>query len=110
MLSAKDTIELNRSFSTGVVVNAGSLDYAVKTQARSRNWLRTAAVFARTILLDHVFEDGNKRTAAAVLMLLMDMNHVAYHPGAMPKIVLKIIKQNMTSITEIERCVRDAIR
>ena len=110
MLSTKDVVELNRSFSTGTVVNAGSLDYAIKTQARSRNWLRTAAVFARTILLDHVFEDGNKRTAAAVVMLLMEMHGVAYDPGAMPKIILKIIKQNITSITKLERGIRHAIR
>ena len=110
MLSTKDLVELNRSFASGVVVNRGSLDYAVKTQARSKNWLRTAAVFTRTILIDHVFEDGNKRTAAAVILMLMEMHNIDYDPSALPKIILTILKKNMINITNIERMIRDAIR
>ena len=103
-------VELNRGFSNGMVLNAGSLDHAVKTQARSRNWLKTAAVFTRSILIDHVFEDGNKRTAAAIIMLLMEMSGIAYNPDAMPKVVLKITKKNTMSITQIERSIKNAIR
>lgn len=110
MLSKKDIIGINKSFAEGRIVNESSLDYAVKTQQRSRNWLRAAAVFTRAILIDHVFEEGNKRTSAAVMMLLMELNGVQYRPEEIPKIIIKILKKNMTSITEIERCIKDAAR
>ena len=80
MLSRKDIIEINREFSSGKLMNGGSLDYAIKENERSRNWLRTAAIFTRAILIDHAFEDGNKRTAAAVIMMIMDMNNIWFAP------------------------------
>ena len=110
MLSQKDIVEVNKSFSTGVLVNGSSLDYAVKAVARSKNWLRAAAVLSRAILVDHIFEDGNKRTAAAVIMLLMDMQGIAYDPEEIPKIVLNISRKSITSIPQLERCIKNAIR
>ena len=109
MLSKKDVIDLNMQFSTGQIVNGGSLEFAVKTNARSKNWLRSAAILTRSILIDHVFEDGNKRTAAAAIMLLMDLNKIRFNPEKIPKIVVKILKNNITNVTEIERCIKDGI-
>lgn len=110
MLSKKDVVEINERFSNGRMMNASSLEYAVQTNARSRNWLRSAAVLTRAILIDHVFEDGNKRTAAAVIMLLMEMNKVSYDPGEIPRIIVKILKKNIVRVQEIERCIKDGIR
>ncbi len=91
-------------------MNEGSLDYAVTTNARSRNWLKSAAVLTRAILIDHTFEDGNKRTAAATIMLLMSLNKVQFKPEEIPKIIVKMLKKNIISIQEIERCIKDAVR
>lgn len=110
MLSNKDIIEINKRFSTGHLMNNSSLDFAVKTNARSRNWLKSAAIFTRSILIDHVFEDGNKRTAAAVIMLLMDINKLQFNAEEIPKIIVKILKMNTTSIREIGRCIKNGIR
>lgn len=109
MLSNKDIIEINKEFSTGNLMNKSSLDFAVKTNARSRNWLKSAAIFTRSILIDNVFEDGNKRTAAAVIMLLMELNKLQFSPEEIPKIIVKILMKNMTSIKEIERCIKNGI-
>ena len=110
MLSKKDIIEINKEFSTGRLMNEGSLEFAVKTNARSRNWLRTAAVLTRSILIDHVFEAGNKRTAAAVIMLLMDLNKVVVDQEEIPRIIVKLLKKDPTNIKDIERCIKDGIR
>lgn len=91
-------------------MNESSLQYAVKTTARSKNWLRTAALLTRAILVDHAFEDGNKRTVAAVIIVLMDLNKVSFDPEKVPKIIVRILKNNMTSIMQIERCIKDGIR
>jgi len=61
---------------------------AAKEMAWCRDWLVCSAIFARAILTGHVFEDGNKRTAAAVIMLLMEMNDVSYKPEAIPRIIV----------------------
>ncbi|MBN1543896.1 hypothetical protein JW898_00360 [Candidatus Woesearchaeota archaeon] len=110
MLSKKDIVEANRQFSTGKVMNESSLDFAVHTSARSKNWLRSSAVFTRAILIDHVFEDGNKRTAAAVIMSLMELNKVLFDPELVAEGVIRILMRNITSIREIERCIKDAVR
>lgn len=110
MLSKKDIIEINKLFSNGVVINEGSLDYAVHTMARSRNWLKTSAHFTRAILIDHLFEDGNKRTAAAVILLIMDLNKVAYDPQAVTRVIVTLLTKNVTEIKEIERCIKDVVR
>ena len=86
------------------------MDYAVKINARSRNWLRSAAIFTRSILIDHVFEDGNKRTAAAVIMLIMELNKIDFDAEQIPKIVVYILKKNLTSVKQIERHIKNAAR
>src|SRR3989338_2578330 len=110
MLSLKDVTEINKCFVEGRVVNPGALDYVVKTQSRSKNWLRTAALFTRAIIVDHVFEDGNKRTAGAVLMFIMEFNRIKYLPEEIPEIVVSILTKNLTDIREIERCIKHGIR
>ena len=109
MLSKKDIIEINKEFSIGRIMNESSLDFAVKTTARSKNWLRSAAVLTRAVLIDHVFEDGNKRTAAAGIMLLMRLNKIMFDPELIPNIIVKILTKNITNIREIERCIKDGI-
>jgi len=109
MISEKDIIEINKAFNKSKVTNKGSLAYAVKTTTRSKNWLKTAAILTKGILIDHAFEDGNKRTAAAVIMLIMDINNIQYNPEKIPKIIIKILLKNMTNIKNIERCIKDGI-
>ena len=58
----------------------------------------------------HPFEDGNKRTAAAIIIVLMDLNKIQFIPDEIPKIIIKILKKNITNITQIERCIKDAVR
>lgn len=110
MLSKKDVIEISRNFSICTFINESSLDYAIKEIEQSRNWLRSAAVLTRAVLIDHVFEDGNKRTSAAIIMLLMESGAVCYNPEKIPKIIVTILKKNMTRIPRIERCIKDAVR
>lgn len=108
MLSSKDIITLNQTFHTGRVVNEGSLSYATAQTRRSRNWLRTAAVLTRALLVDHVFEDGNKRTAAAIITTLMDMHDINFVPEKITAAVITIAKQNIHNITNIERVISHA--
>lgn len=105
MLSKKDIIEINKSFHTGKLVNEGSLDFALSQVHRSKNWLKTAAILSRAILIDHVFEDGNKRTAAGIIAGIMELNALSYSPAKMNKTVVMIAKENITSIKKLEQVI-----
>jgi len=109
MLSKKDVIEINREFHSGKIVNEGSLDYAIETTKRSKNWLKSAAVIVRAILADHVFEDGNKRTAAAVMMAYLDINNLGYNQDKVGETVVRMLKDNVTNLKKIERLIKNAI-
>jgi prophage maintenance system killer protein len=109
MLTASDVIEINKVFDRGVTVNANSLEFAEEMAEDYKSWLTKAAIYSRAILIDHVFEEGNKRTAAAVIMALMEINNVQYNPEKIPHIIVSILKRNMTKIREIERCIKDGL-
>jgi prophage maintenance system killer protein len=109
MLSKKDIIAINEEFHGGRVVNEGSLDFAITMTKRSRNWLKTAALLTRAILIDHVFEDGNKRTAAAVILALADINGVYCNPDRVNAAIVRMLKRNTTDVRTIERLIKDAI-
>ena len=59
-------------------------------------------------MVDHIFEDGNKRTAAAVMMAIMELNKIEYNVEKIPKMVIDILKKNITSVVQIERRIKDA--
>jgi prophage maintenance system killer protein len=103
MLSKKDIIEINKAFHTGKLSNESSLDYALAQVTRSKNWLKTAAFLSRAILIDHVFEDGNKRTAAGVIMTIMQMQGLSFSVQKIDALIVAITKNNMTSMRDIEK-------
>jgi len=109
MLSKKDLITINMEFHNGRVMNQGSLDYAIDYIRRSNNWLKSSAFLARAILIDHIFEDGNKRTAAAVIMTYMEMNSIHFNPDRVSKLILQVIIKNITDIRKIERLIKNVI-
>ena len=105
MLSKKDVIGANRLFHTGKLSNESRLDFALSRIHRSRNWLKTAAILSRSILINHVFEDGNKRTAASIIATIMELNNVPYTLEKIDQAVLAIAKKNQTSVTKIEKVI-----
>lgn len=105
MLSKKDVIAMNQEFHTGKIANESSLDFALAQVQRSKNWLKTAAILSRAILVDHVFEDGNKRTAAGAVMTIMRMNNIPFIPGKIDNIVVEITKKNITKIRDVEKVI-----
>lgn len=105
MLSKKDLIETNKLFHNGKVINESSLDFAVISVQRSRNWLKAAAILCRAILIDHAFEDGNKRTGAAVIAAIMELNNIPFHPERIDQCVLAISKNNIANLKKIQQVI-----
>lgn len=109
MLTKKDIIAINERFSNGRIVNKSSIEFVLETTKKSKHWYKTMCLLTRAILIDHVFEDGNKRTAAAMIMAYLDMNGYTYNPDTIGKIVLLVAQKNITEINKIGRIIKHDI-
>jgi prophage maintenance system killer protein len=109
VLSKKDIVAINAELDSGRIVNESSLDFALKTIGRSRNWLRACALLVRAVLIDHTFEDGNKRTAAAIVLTYCEMQGLHADPDKVNQAIVRILRKNITKMRAIEREIKDVI-
>ncbi len=108
MLTRKDVIRINQQFSNGRIMNENSLDFVLTQTSRSPYWFKTMCLLARTIILDHVFEDGNKRTGAAIIMAYLDMNNYHYNPDQISQIAIRIAKSHIRDTVKIGVLIKNA--
>lgn len=108
-ISKKDIISINMQFDKGHIINSSSLEFALNQANDSKSWLRSCAALVRAVLIDHVFEEGNKRTAAAIMAGFFADNNILYDPEKISKSIVKILMKNMTSMVNIEREILNAI-
>jgi len=105
---ATQLTKLNKKFASGLIVNKGSLDFALSAVFKSKDWHEQLAYVVRAMLCDHVFEDGNKRTAAAYITAVLVNFKFRYDPFKIDQLVLKIAKNNTTDIKKIRRMIEHA--
>ncbi len=109
MLTLKDIVAINEEFHDGKLANAGSLDFALTYAKRTTNWTKALAYLVRGILIDHAFEDGNKRTAAALILLEAYNNDFVADKDRVAKLIVQALRKNVTSIRKLEEMIKDAI-
>src|SRR3989338_2130681 len=97
-LTKKDIIALNQRFDQGKLHNEASLDFALSFCKRSANWTKELAYLTRAILLDHVFEEGNKRTALLLISTCADMEGFATYDDIAVSLIKEIIDRKITDI------------
>lgn len=105
----EELVKINNRFGTGKIINKSSIEFAESALKRTKNWQEQAAYITRAIVVDHAFEDGNKRTAAAYLSGLLETLKLPYDPFKIDKIVLMLAK-GTKSIDKIRRMIKNAIR
>jgi len=110
MITKEDIIELNKQFDNGKVINNSSLEFALSSSKNTKDWIKGSAYILRAILIDHVFEEGNKRTASIFLISMMEKIKIAYDPYKIDKIIIEIILKNISDINKIRRMIKDATR
>jgi prophage maintenance system killer protein len=106
----KDIIALNELFDKASFHNEASLEFALSYAKRSDNWTKGLAFLTRAILIDHVFEEGNKRTAALLIKTYAECEGHNTYDDKVVKLIRQIILRNITSITRIEEMIKDAIK
>ncbi|MBI2146321.1 Fic family protein [Candidatus Woesearchaeota archaeon] len=110
MLTKKDIITLNLEFHQGNIRNQNSLDFALDQASKTRDWLKATAYLTRSIIVDHVFEDGNKRTAAAVIAAMVHMHDFDFNQEGIDKIVIDLAKKSPQDIRKIARLLKHALQ
>ncbi|MFH1592940.1 MAG: hypothetical protein ABIB47_06255 [Candidatus Woesearchaeota archaeon] len=110
MITITDLVRVNKRFDNGNIVNNGSLDFALSLSKGTKDWIKQLAYVVRAILIDHVFEEGNKRTASALVMSLIELHRLAYDPQKVDDVIIRILQKNIIDILKIRRMIKNAIR
>ncbi len=109
MFTVEDVIEINKEFDKGNLVNRSSLEFALSSASKTKDWITQLAYIIRSIVIDHTFEEGNKRTAVAVMIAYIKAHKKGYDVYKLDQIVIRVIKKNITDIEKIRRLIKDGI-
>ena len=108
-LTKKDIIAINQKFATGHFENESSLDFALEHSRHSIAWTKQLAYLIRAILTDHVFVDGNKRAAYALLLNYVDLNGWKIKEEQAINLIKSSVLKKEKSITNIQRRIENVI-
>jgi len=102
MYNLKDIIRINQEIGeTGEIRDNSSIIFALGLTSKS--WLYKLSYLVRSLITDHPFIDGNKRTAFVLCTLFFQINKVEYKDELLLKAVYKIAKKNIIDINKIMR-------
>ena len=111
LINKKDLIQINQEIgATGKLINEGSLDYALNIIKHRKSWLYELSHLVRSLLVDHAFEEGNKRTALVLILSYFEEKGVKYDRNRMSLVVYKIAKKNINNVTRIMELIKSGIR
>ena len=69
LINKKDMVGANQEIGcNGEFSNESSLDFALSIVKQKKSWLYELSYLVRSLLVDHIFQDGNKRTAASTII------------------------------------------
>src|SRR3989338_3934991 len=109
-LNKKDLISINQEIgSNGKFHNEDSIDFAFSIVKQNKSWLYELCYIVRSLLVDHCFEDGNKRAAIIVIITYFEDNDLEYDKDKLIKIVWSISKKNISDINKLMRLIKNAI-
>lgn len=109
ILTKKDIIALNQVFDDGSLNNEASLEFALSYAKRTENWIKALAYLTRAILIDHVFHEGNKRTAALLIKTYAEYEGRTVYDDKLLLITKEILQKNTISIKKIEEMINNVI-
>ena len=110
LLNKKDLIGINQQVgSIGKIHNEDSMDYALSIVKQNKSWLYELSHLVRSLLVDHCFEDGNKRTAIIIVITYFEENSLDYDKDKLIKTIWNISKKNISNINKLMRLIKNAI-
>ncbi len=109
MFYKKEIVEINKKFADGKIVNDSSLEFTLSS-IRSKPWVDQVAYLVRALAADHAFEDGNKRTAASIIIAYYTEFEIGFDPAKIAKTIIKITSKNIENIITIKRMIKNVVR
>lgn len=109
ILTKKDIIAINQQFAEGHFSNESSLDYALAYFKQNIVWTKQLAHLVRAILIDHVFDEGNKRSACAALLTYANLRGYKLDKDVAAGLIKRIVLKNIKDIIKIQRMIEDGI-
>jgi len=110
LINKKDIIRINQEVGeSGHLSNSGSLEFALNAIKHRKSWLYEVSYLVRSIIVDHVFKDGNKRTALAIIIAYFEDKKIEYDNERILDIIEKIAKKNINNVNKVMRLIKNAI-
>jgi prophage maintenance system killer protein len=109
MFYINEIININKKFANGNIVNKSSLEFALSA-IKTKGWIDQVAYLVRALLIDHVFEDGNKRTAASIIIAYYTEFKIGFDPQKITEVIVKITSKNINNVSKIKRMIKNVIR
>lgn len=108
-ISKGDILRINAGFG-GNLRSDSSIDYAIDMQKDTKlgNYKKLAYLL-RAILVDHLFTDGNRRTAMFFALVFTEENKKTADRELLLHHLVSIAKKNITDIRNIEWRLKNAI-
>jgi len=108
-VSKEIILRINKGFG-GSLRNEASLSFALEQQQNNKlGEYKQLAYLIRAILVDHIFTDGNKRTAMFLALAFADEFNKTVNPDLLLHHILSISTKNITQIRAIEERLKNAI-
>ena len=110
-LNKKDIVAFNQEAGEkGLLNNESSLDFALSLAKTKKNWLYELSYLTRSLLVDDVFVDGNKRTCLLTIIYFLEKNKKEYDREKPTHLIKKIAKNSITNPLMIMRLIHNVIR
>ena len=105
-----DIVKLNKEVENHPykIINESSLEFALSAAKKSKDWTTQLAYILRAIVVDHMFEEGNKRTGAAVFVGFCKAHKKRYDLYKIEKTVGKMVLGKAKNIEKIREMIIDA--
>lgn len=109
-INKKDIVSINIEIGeSGELQNPGSLEFALGMIKQKKSWLYELSYLVRSMLVDHAFIDGNKRTSLALVLLYLDDKGMECDKQKIVQIIHKISKKSFKDINKIMRLIKSGI-
>jgi len=109
-ISKEELLRINKGFG-GSLRSDSSLDYAIdKQEDKKLREYKKLAYLLRSILVDHPFSDGNKRTAMYLCLQFVEQTKKNVDRELLLHQIIAIASKNLTDIRQISWRIENAIR
>ena len=110
-VNKKDLIRINQEIGEeGIFINESSLDFALDVAKQKKAWLYELSYIIRSLLTDHAFKNGNKRTSLILVALYLEEKSFFYDNQLLVKAIQRITVKCVKNPKMIAGLIKNVIR